>query len=323
MANEIRRGYTTGSTLFGIVRDQTGQVWYPGGEAWEVYGTGSRTADDYAVSLTEYSSLYLGDFPTDIVAGTYYILVYVQAGASPADGDTCIDSQPQTIVWTGSAETIIETVSVTVTAICNYALAKIGGGKNVARITSIYDGSETANHCLVIWPQIRKEVICRAWWPEATQYADLGAELSGITQAGWKYAFNLPSDYLGRCQQINEIYHNSTKQEYLPRYDFEIIQRYLFTNVYSNEDGDSAYIRYIFNLQDTSKFSPLLYESCAVKFAAELAPVFLADDGSKRRYFLMQEYEDLVLPLAQGASAMEHGDDEDRGEYTAITARTE
>lgn len=328
MANEIRTTYTTGSTIDGYVkRPSDGYVWYPAGETFEEWGTNNRTAADYAaITMTESASgscYYIGSFPTDITTEAKYdVQLRLRSGANPADSDTPIGLEQ--VDWTGAEEVEEEVVEVTWTDFSNYALSKIGGGgEDVGsfRIANLYETTDTAALCRVLIPQIRKEVLCRAWWNEATKYADLGAELSGVKKAGWEYAFNLPQDYIGRCKQINEDYHKSTKPRYIAEYDKEINQGRLFTNNYTNSDGDSAYIKYIFKLTDISKFSPLLYEAMAVKMGAELAGALLADNG-ERRQVLLREYEGLVLPVAEGANQEEIGDDEDLGEYSSITCRT-
>jgi len=212
------------------------------------------------------------------------------------------------------------------TDICNYGLAKLGGGGESAasfQISSIFDSSNrTSILCLQLYGQIRKEVLCAADWPEATKYAELGAELSGIEKGDWEYAFRLPTDYLGRARLINESYHRSTKPQYISEYDKEIVQDMLFCNEYTNADDDTAYIKYIFNLQNVSKFSDLLVEAIATKLAAELSGPLLADYG-KRRAELLQEYYNIVLPNAIGQQKMAHGDDTDLGEYPAETCRTD
>lgn len=151
--------------------------------------------------------------------------------------------------------------------------------------------------------------------------ADTGVMSDAPESGNWEYVFAMPSDYLGRAKQIDESYHRSTKARYNFEYDKKIVQGFLFTNLYSNADGDSAYIKYIYDLEDPSEFSPLLYEAVAVKLAAELCPCILADKGSMRRYYLLQEYERLTLPLAEGANAEQSGDNEDEGEFTALTCR--
>ena len=101
MANEIHVNYTSGNTLYAVVRNAAGNVWYLAGQVFESWGTGSRTANDYDISLTDKSgSRYVGSFGTNIPMGRYSIQIFLQAGANPADGDTFIASEE--IVWSGT-----------------------------------------------------------------------------------------------------------------------------------------------------------------------------------------------------------------------------
>jgi hypothetical protein len=101
MANEIHVNYASGNTLYAVVRNTAGDVWYVAGQVFEAWGTGSRTADDYDISLTDKSgSRYVGSFDMNIPAGRYSIQVFLQAGVNPADGDTFIAGEE--IVWSGT-----------------------------------------------------------------------------------------------------------------------------------------------------------------------------------------------------------------------------
>ena len=80
------------------------------GASSETWGTAGRDADDYDVPMTEHdtgagqSRFYAGDFDVDKVigAGTYRVIVYLQAGANPADTDTPVGQGE--IYWDGSSE---------------------------------------------------------------------------------------------------------------------------------------------------------------------------------------------------------------------------
>jgi hypothetical protein len=101
MANEIHINYASSNTLYAVVRNPAGDVWYVAGQVFEIWGTGSRTADDYDISLTDKSgSRYVGSFNTNIPAGRYSVQAFLQAGANPADGDTLIADKE--IVWSGT-----------------------------------------------------------------------------------------------------------------------------------------------------------------------------------------------------------------------------
>jgi hypothetical protein len=103
MANEIQADYALGNTLYAVIRNSTGDVWYSTGQVFEPWGTDSRDADDYDISLADKSgSRYVGSFDSNISAGRYSIQIFLQAGANPADGDSLIASNE--IVWSGTGE---------------------------------------------------------------------------------------------------------------------------------------------------------------------------------------------------------------------------
>ncbi len=103
MANEIHTDYASGNTLYAVVRDIVGNVWHVAGQVFEAWGTASHTADDYDISLTDKSgSRYVGDFDANIPAGRYSVQTFLQAGASPANGDNFVTSEE--IVWSGTGK---------------------------------------------------------------------------------------------------------------------------------------------------------------------------------------------------------------------------
>jgi hypothetical protein len=107
MANEIQADYASGSTLYAVVRNVTGDVWYVTGQVFEAWGTDGRDADDYDIALTDKSgSRYVGDFDGNIPAGRYSLQVFLQTGANPANGDTLISSDEN--FWSGSGKITVE-----------------------------------------------------------------------------------------------------------------------------------------------------------------------------------------------------------------------
>ncbi|MFZ2148717.1 MAG: hypothetical protein WAV28_15990 [Sedimentisphaerales bacterium] len=103
MANEIHVDYASGDTLYAIVRNAAGEVWYVGGQVFEVWGTGNRTADDYDIPLTDKGGhRYVGNVDGNIPSGRYSIQIFLQAGANPADSDNLVGGGE--IVWSGVGE---------------------------------------------------------------------------------------------------------------------------------------------------------------------------------------------------------------------------
>ncbi len=105
--NEVSWDYLPGCTLYFCRFQLNGDVFLSDGASDEVWGTGDRDADDYDVSMTEAGSSghYVGDFDSvpNIEDGIYRVVIYLQAGANPADSDAAIASGQ--IEWDGSAET--------------------------------------------------------------------------------------------------------------------------------------------------------------------------------------------------------------------------
>ena len=103
MSNEIQADYASGNTLYAVIRNGVGDVWYVAGQSFEAWGTGGRTADNYDISLTDKSgSRYVGNFDSNIPAGRYFVQIFLQAGANPADGDTLVTSDE--IFWSGTGK---------------------------------------------------------------------------------------------------------------------------------------------------------------------------------------------------------------------------
>lgn len=104
-ANEVRAVIDGSPTAYFVIRETDGDIWYPGTNVFEVFGTSGRTMLDYDIALTDKSGgFYVGDFDTDISAGQFYVVAHQQAGGSPADADPPVWQEfgdwDGTSVWT-------------------------------------------------------------------------------------------------------------------------------------------------------------------------------------------------------------------------------
>jgi len=100
MAGEIQASYSTGKTVYCLIRDRTGNIW--NGSAFVSYLTANYSL--YVVSLTEQGSAsgyYAGTFPASAVAGIYNITAKNQSGGSPLETDATIAVGD--LNWNGSA----------------------------------------------------------------------------------------------------------------------------------------------------------------------------------------------------------------------------
>ena len=103
MPNEIHADYSSGHALYAVIRDSEGQVWYVAGQVFEIWGDDGHIADDYAIPLADSGgSRYVGDFDLNLPGGSYFIQIFRQVGADPADTDELVSSRR--MLWTGSGE---------------------------------------------------------------------------------------------------------------------------------------------------------------------------------------------------------------------------
>lgn len=316
--NSIRISEATGQNLYAFIRDEDAKICYPTGETFETYGTSSRDASDYAITLTEDSvGYYTGTWPSFIERGDYDVVVRLRVGATPADSDYNI-SPPAEKYWTGTA--IATTPESNELEVCNRALAMLGGAKdNTYPIASVGDGEGgTSDNCNRLITPIRKEILKRIKPQECTYFAECDESSFSGEKGQWEYVFDLPSDDLISVRMIDEA--DNTKE-----YKSKIMQGYLFANTYSNSDGDKAYIEYIKNETDWEVFSDEVVEAGVTKLAAELAPLEVGGEWAwKRREDLIREYETLCIPKAKGInqSQQDSKDTSNASRYSFLGGRT-
>jgi hypothetical protein len=103
MANEIHADHASGNILYAVIRNRPGQVWCPAGRVFEDWGTNGHTADDYDIPLTDRGGhRHVGAFDASAPAGSYFIQIFRQTGATPVDADTLVSGR--SFIWTGSGE---------------------------------------------------------------------------------------------------------------------------------------------------------------------------------------------------------------------------
>src|SRR5690349_13645950 len=102
MANEIQFQYTTGKTIYAIVRNASAEVWSVTAEGFVTFA--DADISDYAMTVTEQgnSGYYLADFPTGITSGgRFKVVAFEEAGSGPAESDISV-AEGQ-VEWDGSA----------------------------------------------------------------------------------------------------------------------------------------------------------------------------------------------------------------------------
>ena len=115
MSDEITHNTKTGLNLYACRFQPNGDVFLTSGASDEVWGTSSRDADDYDVTMTEEDSSghYKADFDASANitgAASYPVTIYRRLTGTPIDSDPAI-AQGE-IAWDGTAEINLSTISI-------------------------------------------------------------------------------------------------------------------------------------------------------------------------------------------------------------------
>jgi hypothetical protein len=109
MANEIHIDYDSSNTLYAIIRNVVGQVWYVAGQVFEDWAANGHDVDDYDITLIDKGgNRYVGDFDANVSAGRYTVQVFLQTGTSPSGSDILIGSGK--IIFKGGAELTVDKI---------------------------------------------------------------------------------------------------------------------------------------------------------------------------------------------------------------------
>lgn len=113
MSGELKAPGGPDNTVYAIIALKD-DFW--NGTALAEYSSGSYANYDIPLSHVGSTYLHMGNFPTGITtSGVYDVFYYIQAGASPAEGDIQIASG--TVSWSGTRQTFTETATSNRTAL--------------------------------------------------------------------------------------------------------------------------------------------------------------------------------------------------------------
>ncbi len=141
-------------------------------------------------------------------------------------------------------------------SICNKALLRVGQ----APIQSINEQSTEAAYCRQFFDDARKATLRGHAWSFATKVVQL-AELGAETSYRYEHVYQKPAD----CLAIIEVLPDGTVYPDYQKVEFEVIGQTIQTNDYS------AWVKYVYNESDTTKFDDLFVEALSYRLAADLA----------------------------------------------------
>lgn len=152
--------------------------------------------------------------------------------------------------------------------ICNLALDEL----KQSPITSIDSPvSPTEQICARRYHAVRQECLMAHPWKFAIKRATLTPNLSTTPPFGYAYAYDLPNDYIRRVT-IGDDYLGDLSR------DFEIENGQILaptgTPTGATVDPLTLYFRYIYDIQDVTKFSPLFVAYIVLKLAVRMSNKF-------------------------------------------------
>jgi hypothetical protein len=159
-------------------------------------------------------------------------------------------------------------------SICSDALILLGAEP----ITSFTDGSDSAQACSRLYPDLRDTIISSYVWSWSLKKSQI-ARLSTAPINEWQYAYQLPGDMLSG---VLAVFETAGTTERSRRYGWEIYGEQLFTNM------ETVYIDYQQTIVE-SKMPVYFVRLLRTAMAAELA-IVITDQASKSDYFRAQAF---------------------------------
>ena len=152
MANLIQsNSFVAGSTIYCVITNQAGQFWNATTSAFETFNSSNWTSTKYCFGWSQVgsTSIYTLTFPS-LAAGVYDVMIFLQAGGSPAATDSGAGSA--SVQWDGT--NIIAPVVITPGVGLNFGGAWItdfggqeqGEGIEFAGDSEIYEDSGGSLH---------------------------------------------------------------------------------------------------------------------------------------------------------------------------------
>ena len=148
-------------------------------------------------------------------------------------------------------------MSASPVAVCNLALSWLAGN----RILSLDDDSDEARHCKANYDPSRRAVLEGREWTFAVKRAQLPA-LAEPPLFGWTHKFLLPSDCLYSIGVYDPGHSNRPEP---PQIQHRVEQREVLAWI------KVIHMKYIINIEDTTKFSPLFDQTLAAHIAMNIA----------------------------------------------------
>lgn len=135
MAGEIHVIGPTGRTCYVHILDSVGRRW--NGSSFETFAVGNYASYDVSVAEDGATGIYRADMPSGVTAGSLDVVLFIQAGGSPANGDRAVGAQ--SISWSGSSTSPVTVPLGSLTGSLMKAYIVRSGWRRTDMDTELYD----------------------------------------------------------------------------------------------------------------------------------------------------------------------------------------
>ena len=176
--------------------------------------------------------------------------------------------------------------TITVTIICNLALAHLGE----APLTAYGEDTQSGRACSLHYVQALDATLRAHRWNFATYRVAVTADATAPV-FGWSYRFALPSD----CLRVLEVNDSEVGDV--------LTDEYVIENGYILTDADTMNLVYIARYQDPVGYDPLFVDAFALSLAVRLTESIRGT--TEKTAALQSAYERIIAPLARRVDANE------------------
>lgn len=180
----------------------------------------------------------------------------------------------------------------------NDSLSQIGSG----HITSIDDGSVSANYCRTFWPALRRSLIRSHHWNFAEARATLALE-STAPAFEYAYSYALPTLLL-KIKVYNGTSLTTTSFTALGEFGWWSTPWYKIEGRKLLSNDATVQIVYVQDVLDPNLWDALFYQGAAAHLAAKLASAIAKD--TRLAQSKLQEATALWMPMAVAVDGQEN-----------------
>jgi len=186
------------------------------------------------------------------------------------------------------------------TDVLNDALGMAGG---CPRITSIDDGTESANHCKIFYPNLRDAILRMHFWNFALKWVELAQDAT-IPAIGFNFSYTLPPDWLRTKDYAGN---NPTSVSGFPTFidptTMRNVVNYKIEGRTVRSNDGQAFLQYIRRVENPGEWDALFAQVVGLWLASKLALAIRKD--VKMSTGLLEQVNKIMLPLALAVDGQE------------------